>query len=304
MNIREKKIMGERLKRLREKYGLTQDELAEKLHLKTRASISSYEAGRAVPSSDTLNDLADFFKVSTDYILGRDHEEQPENEMSSALTDALIDYERLGSAIKTERKAQGITQTELAELVGVSQKTISQYELGYQEIPEEMAEKIANAFGYSYPAFLVEHDLWGGEIPEQFDGSIDAYNAFKKAEEEDQRREAQKQGKELISEYLKKRSRKELIGEYLKKHPKQQEQRTNLNDSGLPKLNKKDELDIAKQLEKMLNSMDDGTALAFDGEPMDEETKALVRTAIESNLKLTKQLAKKKFTPKKYRDWE
>lgn len=66
-------------------------------------------------------------------------------------------------------------------------------------------------------------------------------------------------------------------------------------------LTSKDERDIAKQLENILESMESDTALAFDGEPMDEETKELVRAAIESNLILTKQLAKKKFTPKKYR---
>lgn len=71
--------------------------------------------------------------------------------------------------------------------------------------------------------------------------------------------------------------------------------------SKLPDLSSKDEKDIAKQLEKILDSMDSDTGLAFDGEPMDEETKDMVRTAIESNLRLTKQLAKKKFTPKKYR---
>ncbi|MFX3616097.1 MAG: helix-turn-helix domain-containing protein [Sporolactobacillus sp.] len=81
-------------------------------------------------------------------------------------------------------------------------------------------------------------------------------------------------------------------------------QESPVNENGLPKLTGKNEHDIAKQLEKILTNMDDGTALAFDGEPMDEETKALVRTAIESNLKLTKQLAKQKYTPKKYRDWE
>lgn len=69
----------------------------------------------------------------------------------------------------------------------------------------------------------------------------------------------------------------------------------------LPALNQKDEKDIAKKLENILESMETDTALAFDGEPMDEETRELVRAAIESNLKLTKQLAKRKFTPKKYR---
>ncbi|WP_200886094.1 XRE family transcriptional regulator [Heyndrickxia ginsengihumi] len=73
------------------------------------------------------------------------------------------------------------------------------------------------------------------------------------------------------------------------------------NENDLPELNAKDEKDIAKKMESILKEMDSGTALAFDGEPMDEETKELVRAAIESNLILTKQIAKKKFTPKKYR---
>lgn len=72
----------------------------------------------------------------------------------------------------------------------------------------------------------------------------------------------------------------------------------------LPELNKKDERDIAKKLENILKSMESDTALSFDGEPMDDETKELVRAAIESNLILTKKLAKKKFTPKKYRKKE
>jgi len=69
----------------------------------------------------------------------------------------------------------------------------------------------------------------------------------------------------------------------------------------VPKLTPKEENDIAKKLENILDSMETDTALSFNGEPMDEETKELVRAAIESNLILTKQLAKKKFTPKKYR---
>lgn len=70
------------------------------------------------------------------------------------------------------------------------------------------------------------------------------------------------------------------------------------DSKNLPELTPKDERDIAKQLEKILESMDSDTALAFDGEPLDDETKELVKAAIESNLRLAKQIAKKKFTPK------
>lgn len=72
-------------------------------------------------------------------------------------------------------------------------------------------------------------------------------------------------------------------------------------DSKLPELTVKDERDIAKKLENLLGELDSNTALAFDGEPMDDTTRELVKAQIESNLRLAKQLAKKKFTPKKYR---
>ncbi|MFJ8243840.1 helix-turn-helix domain-containing protein [Peribacillus asahii] len=69
-----------------------------------------------------------------------------------------------------------------------------------------------------------------------------------------------------------------------------------------PTLSSKDEKDIAKKLESILNDLDSDSGLAFDGEPLDETTRELVKAQIESNLRLAKQLAKKKFTPKKYRD--
>lgn len=71
------------------------------------------------------------------------------------------------------------------------------------------------------------------------------------------------------------------------------------NEDGLTK---KDKKDIAKRLEQMLGEMSDGNdALMFDGEPLDEETMELLRASLENTLKMSKILAKKKFTPKKYR---
>ena len=44
-----------------------------------------------------------------------------------------------------------------------------------------------------------------------------------------------------------------------------------------------------------------GDGLMFDGEPLDEETRQLLRASLENQLEMTKRLAKQKFTPKKYR---
>jgi transcriptional regulator with XRE-family HTH domain len=65
-----KNLLGERLILLRQESGLTQEKLAEIFKTK-KATISRYETGTRDPKLDTLIEFADFFKVSTDYLLGR-----------------------------------------------------------------------------------------------------------------------------------------------------------------------------------------------------------------------------------------
>ena len=69
-------------------------------------------------------------------------------------------------------------------------------------------------------------------------------------------------------------------------------------------LTEKDERDISKDLEKMIADLSDGGALAFskDTTEIDEETRELLIASLENSLRIAKIEAKKKFTPKKYRD--
>ena len=43
------------------------------------------------------------------------------------------------------------------------------------------------------------------------------------------------------------------------------------------------------------------SALMFDGEPLDDETKELLIASLERTIRQAKVLAKEKYTPKKYR---
>lgn len=63
-------MFGDRLKSLRKNSGYTQKELGEKLNVSGRV-IGYYESNERFPDKDTLTDIADFFKVSVDYLLGR-----------------------------------------------------------------------------------------------------------------------------------------------------------------------------------------------------------------------------------------
>ena len=65
-----------RLKDLREDMDLTQVEVAKILNT-TQQQYSKYEIGIRLIPIDKLNILADFYKTSTDYILGRTNNKKP-----------------------------------------------------------------------------------------------------------------------------------------------------------------------------------------------------------------------------------
>ena len=63
-------MLSNRLKQLRIEKGKTQKEMAKDLGT-TDVSIGRYEKGEREPKTDMLNALANYFDVTTDYLLGR-----------------------------------------------------------------------------------------------------------------------------------------------------------------------------------------------------------------------------------------
>ena len=74
----------------------------------------------------------------------------------------------------------------------------------------------------------------------------------------------------------------------------------NSNSSAV--LSPRNERDIAKKLEETLEQLESRQeALMFDGEPMDDRTRELLRASLENSIRIAKIDAKEKFTPKKYK---
>lgn len=69
-------MFSERLKRLRTEKGITQKELADRLHI-SRSTIAGYESLGKEPDGEKLCALADFFGVSVDYLLGGTDSREP-----------------------------------------------------------------------------------------------------------------------------------------------------------------------------------------------------------------------------------
>ena len=67
-------MLSEKLYKLRKNSGLSQEQLAEQLNV-SRQAISKWESGTAVPESEKLITISNYFGVSVDYLL-KDEEEQ------------------------------------------------------------------------------------------------------------------------------------------------------------------------------------------------------------------------------------
>ncbi|HCX61132.1 MAG TPA: XRE family transcriptional regulator, partial [Clostridiales bacterium] len=84
-------MVGKIIRKLRIEKGITQNELSNYLGL-TPKMISFYELGERFPPYDIINKLADYFNVSTDYLLGRSDIKNPEkllSDYSNLSTDDL-----------------------------------------------------------------------------------------------------------------------------------------------------------------------------------------------------------------------
>lgn len=79
-------VFSERLARLRKQRDLSQYELARALGY-SRGQIANYEQGSRSPDLSVLNEIASFFGVTTDYLLGRDIPLPKEARMTITLKD-------------------------------------------------------------------------------------------------------------------------------------------------------------------------------------------------------------------------
>lgn len=121
-----------RLKELRIKHGLNQKEVADALDT-TQQAISLYESGKREPKLKTWQKLADYFNVSTSYLMG-------------------LNSNDFGNRIKELRIKNGLSQAELAEKIGVKDNTICQYEKGKRHPNNETWQKLADCFNVSIPS--------------------------------------------------------------------------------------------------------------------------------------------------------
>ncbi len=60
--------VGKNIKRLRKEKNITQDQLAEQLHV-TRQAVSNWEIGKTQPDIETLSAMAEYFEVTVEELI-------------------------------------------------------------------------------------------------------------------------------------------------------------------------------------------------------------------------------------------
>ncbi len=111
-------MVGNRIKQLREEKHLRQDELAKKMSV-SPSTIGMYERDEREPNDEMTLKLADFFNVSTDYLLGKSNIRNPEDKLKDEfefayhkemeglteeeITDALRFYKEMKNRVKGDK---------------------------------------------------------------------------------------------------------------------------------------------------------------------------------------------------------
>ncbi|WP_339171769.1 helix-turn-helix domain-containing protein [Anoxybacillus sp. FSL W8-1294] len=62
--------IGEQIRRLRNAHDWTQEQLAQRLNV-SRSKVSKWENGEVLPDLQSIIDMSDLFRVSTDFLLGK-----------------------------------------------------------------------------------------------------------------------------------------------------------------------------------------------------------------------------------------
>jgi len=116
----------------------------------------------ATPGIDKLQTIADHFKVSTDYLLGRTAFRKPTELFERWGASSNPDFESpfdFGGLLKKAREEQGVKQKEASEALGITESDVDDIEVGDIPLNEEWAEKYANFLGTTVDEIYVDNDM-------------------------------------------------------------------------------------------------------------------------------------------------
>ena len=105
--------VGSKIKELRNAKGLTQVQFAN-LFKVSSGTIAMWETDKRQPDGEKLSKLADFFGVTTDYLLGREEKNSPADQESGGI---VIPEKYKDVAVAFHGGADNLTQADIDDIV-------------------------------------------------------------------------------------------------------------------------------------------------------------------------------------------
>lgn len=93
--------IGERILELRKQKGLSQQDVADKIGI-SKAQLSRYEAKGVQPPADCINQLAELFEVSTDFLIKGEADDIAQKSIHN--TELLNQFKRVSALPDYEQK--------------------------------------------------------------------------------------------------------------------------------------------------------------------------------------------------------
>ena len=150
------RYFGDKLRYLRQQYGITQDELADRLKLVAQGQLSLLERGLRQPSLDVVLVTAAQFSITTDYLLDESYPPEAFTLTSSNISEPS-QLRLFGAKLRALRRARHMTQTDLAlQLAPYTQAHISQLERGISAPSIELVLDLAHCFNVSTDYLLLD----------------------------------------------------------------------------------------------------------------------------------------------------
>jgi transcriptional regulator with XRE-family HTH domain len=142
-------LLGAKLRYLRHQHNMTQGELRGHLTLASPGYITNIETSKRVASIDLVLRIADFFKVTTDYLLCDDVPVEPKIAASTSYTASQERQLRLfGEKLRYLRIQAGLSQRDLAQRLSLASRAyISNLESGRKMPSLDLVVQIADLFG-------------------------------------------------------------------------------------------------------------------------------------------------------------
>lgn len=149
------RLLGAKLRHLRQQRQQTQVELAQQIGLASHAHLNNLEASRRAASLDLIVRAADVLSTTTDYLLRDTLPVEDAPTTTHIPQQGELWPEQFRKTLVQLRQRAGLNQTDLARALGLaSQAYISNLEAGRKQPSPELVVQIADMFGVTTDELL------------------------------------------------------------------------------------------------------------------------------------------------------